>query len=286
MPKKKEEVKKPVVNAEEGTAMTPYEAMDLADESQIVDELEGKLTPADMETFVYSFLDKTTGKEITGLSWRGTKATWWELNKRKLSEMTITDKIEITQGEGFVDVAVYAYDKKRAIGAWGMARGYTSMKTQSGDMVDRFASAKAMSKAQRNALNQLFPSDLVAKIINEWIKKGNVKQLDSKAVSGIQARVARAATGSSYPTQEELMKKYGMDAKQVTPKCPSCGASMRVIERKDKSGIFWSCPNWRAKGCKGYNIDEIDIDGTITMKQNNQKPAKDEDVVNPDDIPF
>jgi len=54
-PKKKE---KPVpVNAEEtkgAVPLTPYEAMDLADEAQIIDELEGKLSPEDMETFVYS----------------------------------------------------------------------------------------------------------------------------------------------------------------------------------------------------------------------------------------
>ena len=55
---------------------------------------------------------------------------------------------------------------------------------------------------------------------------------------------------------------------QVSPKCPSCGSEMRIMERKDKSGIFWSCPNWRSKGCKGCNIDDIDIGGTITMKKN------------------
>jgi len=177
--KTKSKKKKPsvTVEPEKGTDLSPYEAMDLADEGQIMDELEGKMSPEDMEVFVYSFPDKTTGKEIVGLSWKGTKATWWELNAQKLTKMTVTDKVKITQGDGYVDVAVYAYDKKRAIGAWGMARGYTSMQTKTGATVDRFASAKAMSKAQRNALNQLFPSDLVAKIIQKLIKKGKVKTL-------------------------------------------------------------------------------------------------------------
>ncbi len=58
---------------------------------------------------------------------------------------------------------------------------------------------------------------------------------------------------------------------QVSPKCPSCGSEMRIMERKDKTGIFWSCPNWRSKGCKGYNIDDIDIEGTITMNKKTEK---------------
>jgi len=67
------------------------------------------------------------------------------------------------------------------------------------------------------------------------------------------------------------MKKYGMQDGQVSPKCPSCGSEMRIMERKDKTGIFWSCPNWRSKGCKGYNIDDIDIEGTITMNKKTEK---------------
>jgi len=275
MTKKKEKAvdDKKAVKLSDENEVTPYEAMDLADEGQIINELEGKLTAEDMETFVYSFPDKSTGRNVTGLSWKGTKATWWELNSKKLTNMTITDKMKITQGDGYVDVAVYAYDKLRNIGTWGMARGYTSMKTGSGSIVDRFASAKAMSKAQRNALNHLFPSELVAKIIQKWIKKGNVKQLTPSAVSQVQSSVARSSgTRAGYPTQPELMKKYGMQDGQVSPKCPSCGSEMRIMERKDKTGIFWSCPNWRSKGCKGYNIDDIDIDGTITMNKKSQKP--------------
>lgn len=287
---KKEEGKNVPINAEEAESveLSPYEAMDLADEAQIIDELEGKLSPVDMETFVYSFMDKSTGKEITGLSWKGTKATWWELNSRKLTDMTVTKDVKITQGEGYVDVAVYAYDNKRKIGAWGMARGYTSMKTRNGAMVDRFASAKAMSKAQRNALNQLFPSDLVAKLIKEWVDKGHSKKLSAQSTARTRQRVVHSSQVATGPSQEDLMTKYGMDTKQVAPHCPSCGATMRIIERKDKTGIFWSCPNWRTKGCKGYSIDEVDLDGTITMKKKSapkkQAPTKTEDVA--DDIPF
>ena len=42
---------------------------------------------------------------------------------------------------------------------------------------------------------------------------------------------------------------------------------MNLVQRKDGSGIFWSCANWRTKGCKGYNVDEVDIDGTFRNKE-------------------
>ena len=59
-----------------------------------------------------------------------------------------------------------------------MARGYTQFRKRNNQVQsDPFASAKAMSKAQRNALNNLFDSNLVAKIVKEWIKRGHVTQL-------------------------------------------------------------------------------------------------------------
>jgi len=281
---KKEEPK--ITKTEEITELTPYEAMDIADEEQIIDELEGKLTPEDAEKFVYSFPDKTTGREIIGLSWKGTKATWWELNKQKLTDMTITDKLMITQGNGFVDVAVYAYDSLRKIGAWGMARGYTETKAGGMMVQDRFASAKAMSKAQRNALGQLFPTDLVAKLIKEWIAKGHIKILTAQSAYQVRQQVFNVSTRRTQISQQDLMKQFKMDLSQVPPKCPNCGATMMLMARKDGSGIFWSCVNWRTKGCKGYNVDEVDIDGTITMKQPKQQAKTKQNQSTSEDIPF
>ena len=260
---------------------TAYEAMDLVDESQIVNEIEGKITD---EALVYSFPDKATGKEITGLSWKGTKAVWWEFNAKKYTQMTITDKVIITQGDNYVDVATYAYDELRKIGAWGMARGYTKQQTRSGEIEDRFASAKAMSKSQRNALNQLFPMEMVAKMLKLFIKQGKVQALTPKVVSQVRQQVIGSSTNRQI-SQQELMKKFGMDASQIPPKCPNCGSTMNLVQRKDGSGIFWSCANWRTKGCKGYNVDEVDIDGTVTMK-NTGKESQAKKPLNGGAIPF
>ena len=256
-----EKIIKPI--EEEGNEITAYEAMDLVDETQMVNEIEGKISD---EALVYSFPDRATGKDITGLSWKGTKAVWWEFNAKGTTQMTITDKVIITQGEGYVDVACYAFDEKRKIGAWGMARGYTKTQTRNGEIEDRFASAKAMSKSQRNALNQLFPMEMVAKMLKLFMKQGKMQVLTPQTVSQARSQVA----GASAPrgnTQQDLMKKFGMDSSQISPKCPNCSANMNLVQRKDGTGIFWSCINWRTKGCKGYNVDEVDIDGTITMKK-------------------
>jgi len=269
----KEEIKP--IETEEEVEMTPYEAMDLVDESQIVNEIEGKITD---EALVYSFPDKASGKEITGLSWKGTKAVWWEFNKKGYTQMTITDKVIITQGDGYVDVACYAYDELRKIGAWGMARGYTKQQTRNGQIEDRFASAKAMSKSQRNALNQLFPMEKVAIIIKSFMKQGKGIKLTPQIVSQVKQQVTGSSIGKQV-TQQDLMKKFGMDTSQIAPKCPNCGTIMNLVQRKDGTGIFWSCIHWRDKGCKGYNVDEVDIDGSITMKKTSPKnfvPKKEE----------
>ena len=97
-----------------------------------------------------------------------------------------------------------------------------------------------------------------------------------------------AGATSGYPTQDELMKKYSMDTKQVAPKCPTpnCGNTMKIIERKDKTGIFWSCANWRTKKCKGFNIDDVDIDGTVATQKVTKKADEAVKPAPADDIPF
>lgn len=155
--------------------------MDLADETQIMSDIEGRIPDA-AEKMVYSFLDKQTGREVVGLSWRGTKEAQREFNKRNLAKITITDKAIISQHEGGVDVAVYAYDEKRKIGGWGMAGQSRTMRRRTGEKIeDPHASAKAMSKAQRNAINNLLPAEKIAKMINAWVKKGNVQQIEAPA---------------------------------------------------------------------------------------------------------
>jgi len=113
----------------------------------------------------------------------------------------------------------------------------------------------------------------------------------SKSSSTSQGLPTKGQTRKSYPSQEELMKKFGMDIKQVAPKCPACSATMKLMARKDGSGIFWSCPNWRTKGCKGMNVEDVDMEGNPLKKPapvKEEKPVeeKEQEKVDVEDIPF
>jgi len=140
---------------------------------------------------------------------------------------------------------------------------------------------------------------------NTVVKTENDPQAYGSAVSyarryGLQSMLfmssedddAETATGRSttaYKTtsQEDLMKQFKMDTKQVAPKCPACGSAMFLVKRKDGSGIFWSCQNWKTKGCQGLNVDNVDIDGKITEKKATKKTVRgDDEVAAIDDIPF
>ena len=175
----KKKTQKKTTKRKVSKALTPYEVMDRYDEVQIVNDIDGRI-PKAAEKMVYSFPDKQTGQEVVGLSWAGSKEAEREFNRRKLTQITITDKALISQGNGFVDILVYAYDSKRKIGKWGASRGYDKMRLRDGSIVDdKFPSAKAMSKAQRNAINNLLPAEKVAKMIQSWIKQKKVEYIEA-----------------------------------------------------------------------------------------------------------
>ena len=91
-----------------------------------------------------------------------------------------------------------------------------------------------------------------------------------------------------FLSQTQIMEKFGMDISQKTPKCQLCGSMMRLVQRKDGSGLFWGCPKWR-EGCKfSCNVDDVELDGNIIKKQAGKpkqevKVEKEEKV---EDIPF
>ena len=131
----------------------------------------------------------------------------------------------------------------------------------------------ASSYARKYALNGLFAIDDT----KDADTMDNTKQASSSPASG----------GSNQNAQIELMKKFGMDTKQKAPKCANCGTPMNLVPRKDGTNLFWSCVNWRSKGCKGLNVDDVDIDGNIGGK-NAPKPvaANPQSDENDEDIPF
>lgn len=111
----------------------------------------------------------------------------------------------------------------------------------------------ASSYARKYALNGLFAIDDTQDA--DSTNTGSKPQ----AVSSSRPQSAQ----QSQQSQTQIMQEFGMDVNQKTPKCPKCGADMRLTKRKDGSGIFWMCPNWRTNQCKGINVDDVDIDGNV-----------------------
>ena len=133
----------------------------------------------------------------------------------------------------------------------------------------------ASSYARKYALNGLFTID-------------DTKDADTQD-NTTQSKASSSTTSQS--SQKELMESYKMDPNQKAPPCPSCGKTMHLVPRKDGTNIFWSCTNWRTKGCKGVNVDEVDIDGNINSKPKKKeapKEAQTDEITDEDtkDIPF
>lgn len=163
----------------DAAARDMYRAMALADEQQIVDELQGRA----LDVMVYSF--PMDGKPATGLSWKGIREVVRTLNARGFTRLRISpshrphfEDVLTEEGDPAWEVHVYAEDERNGGGAWGVAAQPKQMKLRNGSTKpDPFAKTKALSKAQRNALESLLPAQLVEALKAQYHGEGRVKML-------------------------------------------------------------------------------------------------------------
>jgi hypothetical protein len=151
-----------------------YRAMDAADEMQIMDALAGRPS----EVMVYSFKGKD-GKLQTGLSYEGVAEAVREMNSRRVTAIrvakdvtpvivAVTDEDENDEMVTAIEALVYAEDVANGGGNWGTARQpkFQTFKDRNRKpRLDSFATAKALSKAQRNAMKPLVPVALREEMI-------------------------------------------------------------------------------------------------------------------------
>lgn len=132
------------------TGIVKKEAWELAEENDdrlLMEEIEGKV----LEDYVYSFADK--GKKKHGLTLPGVR---WAARKLKLTIEPPVTIIDTPERVIALAVAVNPETGQRWAGASECSKK------------DPFAAAKAVSKAQRNALRGLFAEETVLVIIEEW----------------------------------------------------------------------------------------------------------------------
>lgn len=179
-----------------------YRALSAADERQIMAEIEGRA----VSTMVYSF--PSEGKTVTGLSWLGVQEAIRQMNTRRLGRIAIdpdhTTFEEVTvevqvgadeDGQPIIEplpavrCRVFARDEVFGSGREGVAtqtrRYRLRKKDKQGKAIwvpDPFADAKALSKAQRNAMEGMLPLELVEELKQLYLGAGRVEYISGSAV--------------------------------------------------------------------------------------------------------
>lgn len=142
-----------------------YHAMDAADESQILDALQGNPS----KVVVYQF--SSGGKMQTGLSYAGVAEAARAMNEAGFGEIRVSgahlpdfEEIQEPDDKGelvtYVQCTVYAEDALTGGGMYGTAlqpKFLVFRDRSKPPAFDKFARAKALSKAQRNAMLPLIP---------------------------------------------------------------------------------------------------------------------------------
>lgn len=175
---------------------------DEADALAIEEMLKGVVT----DKFVYRFKAKD-GSEVKGLSVLGVRSAVHYLNSVKGFGIRIEDNLRIEYreigGETYVIAVVSAIDGQG--NRWfGAAQQPINMRRKDGVSVpDPFAVAKAVSKAQRNALRGLFPEPIVVELMELWTKEGKVVELTEEESEPIQATVTENQA-TDTPTEQPV----------------------------------------------------------------------------------
>lgn len=190
-----------------------FRAMDALDENQILDALQG----APSAVVVYSF--ETGGKRQTGLSYAGVCEAVREMNANGYAEIRVAQTpplVEEFQEEDengktvtFFRVTVYAEDAKNGGGNWGtatQAKFRTFRSASRKPELDSFAMAKALSKAQRNAMLVLIPVKFREVIIAQALHdEARVKQIRAGGV-GELAELPPPLTDSRAEAQKDTAR--------------------------------------------------------------------------------
>jgi len=140
-----------------------YDLLDKRDEEQILAEIKGNI----ITEMFYSFT--IDGRKVTGVSWVGTKEI-----ARQYGNVNM-DFIKCEETPDSYIAIVKATDTKRGTSLLGTAMQSKTMNTRNGEVADRFAYTKAVSKAQRNAIRAIIPERYLLEMYELFTKGVNFK---------------------------------------------------------------------------------------------------------------
>lgn len=196
----------------------PMQLMDSYDDELILSDIKGTMASSDLsEKWIYEFYG-SDGKVVRGLSWVGTKELrYWFAKKGTdlISELPEFHKIEevVINGKFYCDCTV-AYeiqfkDGRKIKTTATVRQPYFAKRKGGGEYaVDAsFVPRIAESKAQRNAIQKLIPSDTLAEFISFAVKKEKVQTL-AIAKSQIQLDEKEMKIAAIYLSQVESLQTY------------------------------------------------------------------------------
>ena len=222
LPREGDEVKVKTKSATEVQAPGEQEVYVLTekrDEEQIVADLEGRF----VEEFVYEFCrrhkwpDRVRPPECTckdlvvGISWFGVQ----EASRAYGRIQVPIEKAKSRDTGDEIEFMIEAVDTQTNSSRIGISSQPKMMTTRQGTMRDAFATQKALSKAQRNAIKQLLPQTM----LKEWIQRhrngGNGKaQVSSQPGAAPQAKpegVQHPLDAKALELRGEIMRLTGSE---------------------------------------------------------------------------
>ena len=225
-----------------------YVASELADDKLIGQELLGQTT----KTLVYEF-ENESKEVVRGLSYQGVREAVRIINRDKASGhiIQVSDRPPIVErnlsmnGQDGVEIQIYAIDLEGGGGSWGIK--FEPYQKSLGDgkgstVFNRFAIETALSKAQRNAMFNLLPAELIEKIIDKFAKKKeNVIQIDAPKITTREVKPKQTINDKMYKiTLERVTKVKGNEqqlekALEKVDEMLLTGKQKGMIRRKIKS---------------------------------------------------
>lgn len=146
------------------TDETVLQAMELADEKQIAEEVKGRV----IEQYFYSF--QIGRREVIGLSYAGTKQVAREMARR--GEPLDVEELIKEESDTHWTVTARVVDRNTKEHRFGIGRQAKLMTYKDGSKgEDEFALTKAVSKAQRNGLRAFIPESIIVEMYREWKKQ-------------------------------------------------------------------------------------------------------------------
>ena len=195
-----------------------YELLDQRDEAQILAEIKGQI----INEMFYSF--RIGGKEVTGISWVGTKEIarqygnvhmdFVDLKDMDTEYMAIVRATDTRTGTGMLGTSI----QSKQMEIHDLDKDGKWLKDENGRYIthlepDKFASTKAISKAQRNAIRAIIPERFLIEMYEQFKKGGTPeprRQIKAEVVKKedrVKAEVMpKASLKAEFQASEDQVK--------------------------------------------------------------------------------